>query len=213
MGLFSSKPKLPDYSDKVWKDSAHAVRGMLTDALGYLVRDEIPIIATHFKESQEQLISFLNEKSVPYFLVDSSNILEALSKSKEVIVIDQSFSSIKFQKLFPTLNAKFKCHLLFLDHYPLPARENKLLESLNNLKNLSITFYSSLDNPLMATFGADNIISLMEKLGMKDDEAIEHSLVTKAMQNARKKLEEKVAIEHSANSETEWFDKNLPKSH
>ncbi len=48
---------------------------------------------------------------------------------------------------------------------------------------------------------------------MKDDEAIEHKMVTKAMQNVRKKLEEKVTFEHSANSEKDWFDKNLPKSY
>ncbi len=82
-----------------------------------------------------------------------------------------------------------------------------------SFKNLTITFYSSLDNPLMDAFGASNVISLMEKLGMKDDEAIEHTLVTKAMQNARKKLEEKVKFENTAHSEKEWFEKNLPKSH
>jgi hypothetical protein len=213
MGFFSSRPKLPDYSDKVWKDDEHAIKGMLTEAPGHLVKNEIPIITTYFKESHEKLVSFLNEKSVPYFIVDSNNYQEALSKSKEVLVIDPSFLTITIQKLFPQLTVKFKCHLQFLGHYPLPAKENKLLESLNNFKNLTLTFYSSLDNPLMAAFGAGNIISLMEKLGMKDDEAIEHAMVTKAMQNARKKLEEKVSFEHPANSEKEWFEKNLPQSH
>jgi preprotein translocase subunit SecA len=212
MGLFSSKPKLPDYSDKVWKSQSYAIKGLMTDALAFLVKNEVSIIATHFQESHEQLISFLTENSVPHFVTDASNCEEASLKSKEVLVVDVAFISTTLPKLLSNLQGKTKSHLLFFGHYPLPKREDKLLENLTPFKEVAISFYSSMDNPLMAVFGATNVISLMEKLGMKEDEAIEHSMVTKAMQNARKKLEEKVTFEHAAHSEKEWFEKNLPKS-
>jgi preprotein translocase subunit SecA len=213
MGLFSSKPKLPDYSDKVWKNSEYAVKGMLTDALSYVVKDEIPVLTSFFKESHERLVSFLKEKSIPHFALQSTDVSEAFTKSKEVLLIEPSLVSNHFHEMVAQFATKAPCHLLFLGHYPLPDKENKLLERLNGIRPLSITFYSSLDNPLMDVFGANNIISLMEKLGMKEDEAIEHTMVTKAMQNARRKLEEMVKFEQTALSEKEWFEKNHRKSH
>ena len=50
-------------------------------------------------------------------------------------------------------------------------------------------FYLSLEDDLMRLFGSDNIAGIMDKLGMEDDEPIEHSLVTKSIENAQKKVE------------------------
>jgi len=53
----------------------------------------------------------------------------------------------------------------------------------------SSRFYISLEDDLMRLFGSDNIASLMEKLGVDEDEPIEHNLVTKALENAQKRVE------------------------
>ncbi len=50
-------------------------------------------------------------------------------------------------------------------------------------------FYLSLEDSLMRIFGSDRIASLMQKLGMEEGEAIEHPWVTKAIENAQKKVE------------------------
>ena len=50
-------------------------------------------------------------------------------------------------------------------------------------------FYLSLDDPLMRIFGSDRLGGLMQKLGMKEGEAIEHSWVTKSIENAQRKVE------------------------
>ena len=53
----------------------------------------------------------------------------------------------------------------------------------------SSKFFLSLEDDLMRLFGSDNIAGIMDKLGMEDDEPIEHSLVTKSIENAQKKVE------------------------
>ena len=53
----------------------------------------------------------------------------------------------------------------------------------------SSRFYLSLEDNLMRIFGSARISSLMQKLGMEDGEAIEHTWVTKAIENAQKKVE------------------------
>ncbi|PZR14537.1 MAG: preprotein translocase subunit SecA [Archangium gephyra] len=50
-------------------------------------------------------------------------------------------------------------------------------------------FYLSLEDDLMRIFGGDRITGLMETMGMKEDEVIEHSLLSRAIENAQKRVE------------------------
>ena len=51
-------------------------------------------------------------------------------------------------------------------------------------------FYVSLEDDLMRMFGSDRIASLMDKMGYKEGEVIQHSMVTKSIERAQKKVEE-----------------------
>lgn len=53
----------------------------------------------------------------------------------------------------------------------------------------SSRFYLSLDDNLMRIFASERVAAIMRRLGMKPGEPIEHSLVTKAIENAQRKLE------------------------
>ncbi|MBA4695875.1 MAG: preprotein translocase subunit SecA [Legionella sp.] len=53
----------------------------------------------------------------------------------------------------------------------------------------SSRFYLSLDDNLMRIFASERIIGMMRRLGMKPGEPIEHKLVTRAIENAQRKLE------------------------
>ncbi|MFZ5641020.1 MAG: preprotein translocase subunit SecA, partial [Bacillota bacterium] len=53
----------------------------------------------------------------------------------------------------------------------------------------STRFYISLEDDLMRLFGSDNISGLMDKLGMEEDVPIEHGLITKSIEAAQKRVE------------------------
>ena len=53
----------------------------------------------------------------------------------------------------------------------------------------SSRFYLSLEDSLMRIFASERVASLMQKLGMEEGEAIEHPWVTKAIENAQRKVE------------------------
>jgi preprotein translocase subunit SecA len=53
----------------------------------------------------------------------------------------------------------------------------------------SSRFYLSLEDDLMRIFGSDRIQGLMGKLGMEEGEAIEHGMVSKAIERAQKQVE------------------------
>lgn len=53
----------------------------------------------------------------------------------------------------------------------------------------SSRFYLSLEDNLMRIFASDKIAAIMKRLGMRENEVIEHSLVTRAVENAQRKVE------------------------
>jgi len=55
----------------------------------------------------------------------------------------------------------------------------------------SSRFYLSLEDDLMRIFAGDRVKNLMDRMGMPDDEPIEHPWVTKSIENAQRKVEER----------------------
>ncbi|MCX6353061.1 MAG: preprotein translocase subunit SecA, partial [Bacteroidetes bacterium] len=54
----------------------------------------------------------------------------------------------------------------------------------------STQFYVSLEDDLMRLFGSDRISKYMDRLGLKEGEVIQHSLITKSIERAQKKVEQ-----------------------
>ncbi|HTK33047.1 MAG TPA: preprotein translocase subunit SecA [Candidatus Paceibacterota bacterium] len=50
-------------------------------------------------------------------------------------------------------------------------------------------FFVSLEDSLMRVFASDTLKSMMGKLGVKEDEPIQHSIISKSLENAQKKIE------------------------
>ena len=98
--------------------------------------------------------------------------------------------------------------VLFFEHYPLLQKE---IELIRRLQLKEVIFYSALDEPLFKHFGGEKIISLMQKMGLSENEAVEHSMIGAAIRNAQEKLSKEIMVEHTAMSQAEWFSKNLVK--
>ena len=96
--------------------------------------------------------------------------------------------------------------LIFAEHYPLRSKEQEFYEKLGLTE---VTVYSSLDEPLFTHFGGDKISNLVKQMGMKEDEAIEHALITSSIKNAQEKINSKVSFDQPAHSQADWFRKNL----
>ena len=54
----------------------------------------------------------------------------------------------------------------------------------------SSRFYLSLEDDLMRLFGSDRIAGIMERLGLKEGDVIQHPLISRSVQRAQKKVEE-----------------------
>ncbi len=54
----------------------------------------------------------------------------------------------------------------------------------------SSRFYVSLEDNLMRLFGSDRIAAIMDRMGMKEGDVIEHSMISKSIERAQKKVEQ-----------------------
>ena len=54
----------------------------------------------------------------------------------------------------------------------------------------SSQFYVSLEDNLMRLFGSDRVAKMMDRMGLKEGEVIQHSMMTKSIERAQKKVEE-----------------------
>jgi len=96
--------------------------------------------------------------------------------------------------------------VFFLEHYPLRTTEENLMQDWNPIE---ITVLNALDEPLFEQFGGDRIVGLMEKMGMLEDEFLEHSMISSSIKNAQEKLQQKITVENSTNSSKDWFKMNI----
>lgn len=111
------------------------------------------------------------------------------------IILAREIHSGKFQNHSP----------VFLEHYPLQEKEKALVASWQQ----PILVYSSLDEPLFKHLGSDKVIPIVKMLGMKEDEPIEHAMVSKSIGKGQEKMASQVTIDQSAHSQKEWIEKNI----
>ncbi|MBS1753240.1 MAG: hypothetical protein KF741_08735 [Ferruginibacter sp.] len=95
---------------------------------------------------------------------------------------------------------------VFAEHYPLHEKEIELVKNWGPEK---IIVMSALDEPIFKYFGSDKILPLLKMMGMKEDEPIEHSMVSKSIINGQKKISQMIVTEHLADSQSKWMQKNL----
>jgi hypothetical protein len=96
--------------------------------------------------------------------------------------------------------------IAFVEHYPLRAKEE---QTFKRLMLTEVNVLSSLDEPFFAQFGGEKTIVTMQRLGMKEDEVIGHSMINRAIKNAQDKIGKKVGMEKVTSSQEEWYRLNI----
>jgi hypothetical protein len=96
--------------------------------------------------------------------------------------------------------------VIFLERYPLRSKEESRVA---DWKPKEIFVLNSIDDPLFRQFGGEKIQHLMQQMGVQEHEMLENPMISKALENAQRKLEKNLLTESLANSAEEWFKKNF----
>lgn len=204
-----SEPSIP-YTDKVWKKAEYASRGMLMMAMMRLQQGRPCLLVSFFESERAKLTEFMTEHKLDFVQLNESTSTQVTATLYLIHAVDLSKPAARS---FLKANAeKFSGEVLFSGHYPINATEQAALKNLTEVGFQKFVFCISFDDPLLKIFNSQNIVPLLEKLGLEEEEAIEHNMVTQSIKRAREKVESKISRvtgEIQAKSPEEWFALNV----
>ena len=98
------------------------------------------------------------------------------------------------------------------ERHPSSSPDKRILEFAEGLRCRSrIVFHLSFEDSLMEFFGTESIKPMLQRLGMRDDEAIMGGMVMKRIRSVQKKIEAGAFGNQSAGSAAEWLTLNVPE--
>jgi hypothetical protein len=156
-----------------------------------------------------------------YHFDDTASFLKQLFDGVKISFAENDFGSpvklyiFKAETLKQTLLTALNKHafktVLISEIHPMAGKDELLSQLIHEKTNAgTVRFYTSLDSPLFTAFGGTRLQDLMLKMGIKEDEPIEHNMVSQSIKRAQEKIKEKVVMEKNAASEAEWIKLNIP---
>lgn len=193
----SNKPLArKDLPDLIFKTKAAKYRAAVKDVVARHAKGQPILVGTTSITQSEELSDMLTKAGVPH------NVLNAKHHEKEAEIVANAGqrgmvtiatnmagrgTDISLGEGVPELGG---LHILGTERHESRRIDNQLRGRAGRQGDPGSTqFFLSLEDDLMRIFGADNISSMMDKLGMEEDEPIEHSLITKSIERAQKKVE------------------------
>jgi len=95
--------------------------------------------------------------------------------------------------------------ILMLEHFPTFSKEQDWITHANPKE---VVFLNTLEDAIFLYFGGKKLLPLLEKLGMGEEESLEHRTISASIRRAQEKIEESLVVERSASSQEDWIRKN-----
>ena len=192
-GLFKSKKKEIITKDFIYKNEAVKYKSMLQ----HLKDQEKSVLIYYFEDTKNAIQEVLNTAPINYSTDVNSFVTKVWLINANTIL---NKSDIGNRTVF------------FAEHHPSFSRENEIKQHLLEIEGTKeVIFYTSFEDKLLQLFGSERILQLMEKMGFKDDEVIEHTMISTSIERAQKRIDEKLSM-HNNNTRLrkDWFEINLP---
>lgn len=195
--------------DKVWFDDVHKLSQICADVGAARENNQSVLLLSHFESTVVTVASLLREKGIGYerfSMLDCDAVCSSASGSVWLGVA-RAFQ-VGYQMSSHAQHAPVE--MIVAEHHPMRSRDQELIDAAAKLAcNVEVTFYFSLDDPLMTYFGVESIKALFERLGIDKSECISHHLINTAVRTAQEKIESKVGKDLPAHSAEDWFRYNL----
>ena len=185
-----------DHPDVIFKTEEEKFEAVQEEILDCYERKQPVLVGTVSIEKSEHLARMLKKKGIPH------EVLNAKQHEKEATIITDAGQpgSVTIATnmagrgtdivLGPGVPEAGGLHVLGTERHESRRIDNQLRGRSGRQGDPgSSRFYLSLEDDLMRIFGSERIGGIMERLGMERGEAIEHGLVSRAIQNAQRKVE------------------------
>lgn len=185
-----------DYPDLVFKTEAAKYRAVVNDIVERHKKGQPILVGTISIENSERLSNMLKQKGVPH------NVLNAKHHAREAEIVARAgqYGAVTIATNMAGRGTDIQLgegvaelgglHIIGTERHESRRIDNQLRGRAGRQGDPgSSQFFLSLQDELMRRFGADNIMNMMDRLGMEEDMPIESRLVTRAVESAQKRVE------------------------
>ena len=186
-----------DDQDKVYKTKREKYKAVIEEIELLRTAGRPTLVGTTSVEVSELLSRMLKQKNIPH------NVLNAKQHSKEAQVVAEAglAGAVTIAtnmagrgtdiKLGPGVKDAGGLAILGTERHESRRVDRQLRGRAGRQGDPGTTnFFVSLEDDLMRMFGSERIAGLMDRMGYKEGEVIQHSMITKSIERAQKKVEE-----------------------
>ncbi|RAP29586.1 hypothetical protein C2W64_03236 [Brevibacillus laterosporus] len=185
-----------DMADAIYKSEDAKYRAVVKEIVERHKKGQPILVGTISIENSEKLSNLLRQKGVPH------NVLNAKQHEREAEIVARAgqYGAVTIAtnmagrgtdiQLGEGVSEVGGLHIIGTERHESRRIDNQLRGRAGRQGDPgSSQFFLSLQDELMRRFGADNIMNMMDKLGMEEDMPIESGLVSRAVESAQKRVE------------------------
>ncbi len=190
-----------DMPDRVYKTQKEKFNAVIAEIEAMRNSGRPTLVGTTSVEISEMLSRMLNLRHIPH------NVLNAKLHQKEADIVAQAGQSIDGKgvvtiatnmagrgtdiKLSPAVKEAGGLAIIGTERHESRRVDRQLRGRAGRQGDPgSSVFFVSFEDKLMRLFASESVVKTLDRLGLKDGEAIESNMVTKSIENAQKRVEE-----------------------
>lgn len=183
-------------SDLVFKSNRGKIQAIIKDIEKRHRAGQPVLVGTTSVEKSEELSSLLKKRGIPHQVLNAkyhdkeAEIIKKAGEKKAVTIATNMAGRGTDIVLGEGVTDLGGLHVIGTERHESRRIDNQLRGRAGRQGDPgSSQFYISLEDDLMRLFGSDTIFKVMDRLGLEEDMPIEHSLITKSIENAQRKVE------------------------
>lgn len=185
-----------DHNDLIYKTEEEKIQAVIEEVKTLNKAKRPVLIGTISIEKSELLSKYLSRAGVKHHVLNAKNhekeaeIVAQAGQPGQVTISTNMAGRGTDIKLGEKVAELGGLHILGTERHESRRIDNQLRgRSGRQGDNGSSRFYLSLEDDLLRVFGADRISSVMETVGIEEGQPIEHKYISKAIENAQKRVE------------------------
>ena len=186
-----------DKDDMVYKTNREKYNAVIED-IATLTNDGRPIlVGTTSVEISELLSTILRRRGIKHNVLNAkmhqreADIVSEAGKAKSVTIATNMAGRGTDIKLSDEVKKAGGLAIIGTERHDSRRVDRQLRGRAGRQGDTgSSQFYVSLEDKLMRLFGSERIAKLMDRMGLEEGEVIQHSMVSKSIERAQKKVEE-----------------------
>jgi preprotein translocase subunit SecA len=185
-----------DFPDVIYRNEAEKFQAIIEEIKRLHAKGQPVLVGTISIEKSERLATMLSRQGIKHSVLNAKNhrleaeIVAAAGQKGAVTISTNMAGRGTDIVLGQGVTALDGLHILGTERHESRRIDNQLRGRSGRQGDPgSSRFYLSLEDDLLRIFGSDRIAGLMGKMGMEEGEPIEHGLISKAIENAQRRVE------------------------